>query len=200
MTMMKKLALMMLALSIVLSAGIIATSATTEAHSNAEMNDFYSVIHTEAWKSMTRGERIQACQIPEETLADMPTDELLEAVLQYPFLIDMMLCDSYRTGFVHVYNECSALRELGNRKDFSDAVIETYQAAARSVSSERDTENLFLQIILAQPEMTNQCTEEELNTLIQYADNIFDEDEYSAFPRALKENPDSRIASYADIY
>lgn len=77
---------------------------------------------TEEWVKLgTVQNKREACRIPEETLKKMSNDELIEAVLDYPFLVDLFLSgkpgEPSRTAVKSVYEGCDALRELLSRRD-----------------------------------------------------------------------------------
>ena len=52
-----------------------------------------------AWfKYSNPSERVKALQIPTETIVNMPTMDLLTLCLDYPYLTDMLFCDSIQEG------------------------------------------------------------------------------------------------------
>lgn len=82
---------------------------------------------TEEWVKLgTVQNKREACRIPEETLKQMSNDELIEAVLEYPFLVDIyvfgMEGEPVRTAAKSVYEGCDALRELLSRRDGEEAL------------------------------------------------------------------------------
>ena len=82
---------------------------------------------TEEWKELgTVQNKIEACRIPEETLEQMSNSELIEAVLEYPFLLDICLVGLDTPGTHHaaecIYEGCDALRELLSRRDGEEAL------------------------------------------------------------------------------
>jgi len=91
---------------------------------------------TEEWKKLkTRMEKIDLCQIPELTLNNMTTKALVESVMNYPLLVDMVLRDTHQEGFNTVYRVFNGLQELTKR---SDAVyeLEQYQNKIDSLKTE----------------------------------------------------------------
>lgn len=82
---------------------------------------------TEEWKELgTVQNKREACRIPEETLKQMSNDELIDAILEYPFLVDLFLSgkpgEPSRTAVKSVYDGCDALRELLSRCDGEEAL------------------------------------------------------------------------------
>ena len=45
---------------------------------------------TEEWAKYNHSERVDLSQIPDDVIANMSTEELLDAVLEYPCFLDMM--------------------------------------------------------------------------------------------------------------
>lgn len=82
---------------------------------------------TEEWVKLgTVQNKREACRIPEETLKRMTNDELIEAIMEYPFLVDIYLFgpegEPLRTAAQSVYEGCDALRELLSRRDGAEAL------------------------------------------------------------------------------
>ncbi len=82
---------------------------------------------TEEWVKLgTVQNKREALRIPEETLKQMSNDELIEATMEYPFLVDIYLFgtegDPLRSAVNSVYEGCDALRELLSRRDGEEAL------------------------------------------------------------------------------
>lgn len=83
---------------------------------------------TEEWKKLeTLQSKIAACEIPKETLHQMSTESLIEAVLYYPLFSNMYAYDSIEEGFDAVLQYCDALQELQRRDDAADALAARYK-------------------------------------------------------------------------
>lgn len=76
---------------------------------------------------LNRSERLELAQIDEETLSGMSTSELIEEVLDYPFLIDLYLFDSVEIGFEHIKDEFNGLEELLSRADLGETIYDSYK-------------------------------------------------------------------------
>ena len=180
------------------------------------METCYPIINTAEWAEMERAERVAACQISDDRLAEMSTEELMWTVLEYPFMIDLYAFDTYREGFLHVYNEFHALQELASREDFGHILAATYQAlpvadVVGSYSETADNTDLYqhirdlsvMEILIAQPEMTDDLDSEIIDSLLLTANNKYLE-KYDAldinsgnlttFYAAVEESSDSTIA------
>lgn len=72
---------------------------------------------TEWSKFNTRIEKINACQIPERLLESLPTKALVETVMNYPLIIDMVVRDTKLEGFKSLLRVFNGLQELVERPD-----------------------------------------------------------------------------------
>lgn len=169
--------------------------------------NYYPVTQTENWAEMSRAERVASCQLSDETMDTMPTQELLWAVLNYPFMIDMYAFNNYRTGFLHVYSEFPALAGLADRADLGAALVETYEAIPVATGKEDADNYIFelavLEILAAQPEMTNGLTQSELEQLVRTAAVKYEEKSATSdingghmatFYEAAADSPDSAVS------
>lgn len=154
---------------------------------------------TTEWEELgTFSRRLAACRIPEETLNVMKTDALVDAVVKFPFLLNLMVYDSVSDGFDSLLSQCDALRELLTREDGADKLAEKYislttSIGTKSVLESKDTisrEELYpdlLEVILGQPEVYN-----EMSVSYQYATEAaaaeYNQNEPSFLDVAISEN------------
>jgi len=83
---------------------------------------------TEEWKTFqTHNEMLKACQIPERILNNMSTAALVETVLNYPLLLDMMAYNNIQYGFDQVASRFNGLQELLNREDNGTEIKTRYR-------------------------------------------------------------------------
>jgi hypothetical protein len=87
---------------------------------------------TDEWKALkTHEQKLDISQIPEETLHNMTTEALLDTVLNYPLLIDIMAYNSTEKGIVAVSEQFNGLEELLNRDDFSTVATNKMETGIR---------------------------------------------------------------------
>lgn len=88
---------------------------------------YYPISSSSAeWKSYTTAAEMRnACHLDESLLCDLPTVELLRAVLEYPLIVDMMLFNTKQAGINTVAKRCTALRLFLDRDD-ALGVIQSY--------------------------------------------------------------------------
>lgn len=76
------------------------------------------------WKSLSsREEMLDACQIPEDRLASMTTEALLETVLHYPLILDFMAFNSYKSAYKVMSDNFNGFRELFSREDAHTVIL-----------------------------------------------------------------------------
>lgn len=65
---------------------------------------------------------INACQIPEDILKDMPTDLLVQTVMAYPLWGDVLAYDSREMAYGLIKGSFNGLRELYSREDAAECL------------------------------------------------------------------------------
>lgn len=87
--------------------------------------------------------RYDACQLPEDILSDSSTKDLLEIILDYPFITEMFAFGSIDDGYMTVKNRFNGLREFECREDAAKILIERYKSTSfiPSTSENYDREN-----------------------------------------------------------
>ena len=77
-------------------------------------------------------EMIKACQIPDDILSKMSTDELVEAVANYPLAVNVCAYDTPQEGIAHIKEYFNGLQELSKRStavQSMDAYLDRYEQA-----------------------------------------------------------------------
>lgn len=83
---------------------------------------------TEEWAAMSSlQEKIDACAVEETLLESMTTPALLETVLDYPLLVNMMAFSTVEQGIASVSSYFDGIRVLEGREDALE-VIRSYPA------------------------------------------------------------------------
>lgn len=158
--------------------------------------------------------REKSCQIPEEILKNLTTDELIETVLNYPFLMDIYAYDSYQKGFKAVSERFNGLNELLQREDVADKLITKYKNTEVAEDTDKvasgeifDLSNI--EILLGQDEVLNQLAgtnkdelEKEVET--KYMEKKKHKDIYgvtcATSYKVQAEKQDSLVSAQATIY
>lgn len=80
------------------------------------------------WKYLNGPEgRYEACQIPEEILKSLSTEEVLQMVLEYPNFSSFQIYDDEVMNFENLRQNFNGLEELLSREDCKEVVLETYK-------------------------------------------------------------------------
>ncbi len=68
------------------------------------------------WSVMSPISRVEELIIPNKVLKRMTDKALIQAIADYPLLINLYVSGTVKDGIVYFSNECSALRELLSRE------------------------------------------------------------------------------------
>jgi len=91
---------------------------------------------TDEWKEFnTHDEKLEACQIPEEILQNMTIEALVETVLNYPLMGDMLAYNTPIIGFNAVSSTFNGLQELTKRPN-AKLELEKYLDKVNSKSAQ----------------------------------------------------------------
>ena len=81
----------------------------------------------EEWKTFhSNEEMVNACQIPEDILFSLPTEDLTEICLQYPLLGDVFAFNLLSMGADKLYRDFNGIQELFKRKETSKELLKHY--------------------------------------------------------------------------
>lgn len=135
---------------------------------------------TEQWKSFTTHDQmLKACQIPTTALSKMSTTALVDTVLNYPLLGDMMAYDDIQEGFNAVATRFNGLSALLQRNDAGTALLAKYKemnpltvlnSNLTDLQKGAYSANLiYIETILAQGSIQSKLTEAQRQDLITEA-------------------------------
>ena len=112
------------------------------------------------WAALTSAsEMLAACRVSAEVIDALSTPQLVEAVLDYPMRIYIILFDDYETGLEVLEGQCDALAALMEREDAASAIAaRLWRPETRMGTS---MEELTLLIIASDPRIERQLTAEE---------------------------------------
>ena len=90
---------------------------------------------TEEWRQLkTNEEMVRTCQIPEEVLSSISTEDLTILCLRYPRLWHFTAFENTNTGLDQLFSEFNGIRELYQRKDVSRSMTKRYTEKIQSLS------------------------------------------------------------------
>ncbi|MDR2907779.1 MAG: hypothetical protein LBU91_07315 [Bacteroidales bacterium] len=86
------------------------------------------------WKKFkTNQEMVSACQVPEEVLTSLSTEDLTDLVLRYPLLWDFRAFNNPNHGLDKLFRDFNGIRELYKREDVADCLIQRYNDLFQSL-------------------------------------------------------------------
>jgi hypothetical protein len=84
---------------------------------------------TDAWAELHTGEEmLKACQVPEKVLKNMSTQGVIQALWEYPLLIDAFHRHQYQLDFKSMFSQNNAYKALCKRKDAGTSLLERIMA------------------------------------------------------------------------
>jgi len=128
--------------------------------------------NSEEWKRLSPEEKHSVCQIPDNVLVTLPTEDLIQAYLDYPYIAIMAAYDNWMSGFNRVYGDFNGLRELLNREDAGQKVLQYYKMMDPGAYSNDWTlykrgkfaiNFTYIEILLAQESIIQQLNPQEIN-------------------------------------
>ncbi|MBQ9215896.1 MAG: hypothetical protein IJ159_03960 [Prevotella sp.] len=130
-------------------------------------------------KATTYKERLSALQIPADKVSTIPTLELLNSCLNYPYLLNFLVYSDISYGIETVISEYNGFEELFKRKDLADAVIEKLkefpQEAAEIVNKSSNIDKglfsfryCFLEHLIVRDDFVKKLSKEQEQDLVSY--------------------------------
>ncbi len=99
---------------------------------------FDSVTNPDVWKTFQNlEEMLAACQIPNEILADMTTEELVNACMTHPLALNYLAYNNEMDGVKVVIDGFNGFKELQKRTDAPDELIAYYEKMDVDAIAER---------------------------------------------------------------
>lgn len=104
------------------------------------------------WPYGNHQSMVDACQIPEDVLYGMSTEQLVETVMAYPLLGDVINCESKKNGYEVIKEHFNGLKELSKRDDRNEC-LEAYIINQSKTNEQESTiaqfYNLYSSTLLA---------------------------------------------------
>ncbi len=169
-----KMLLMLLCLAMGTSTPCMVKAENTE----QEEKVYYITPEDAGWSELgSVSNKIEACRIDNEILDQMTDGELVQAVLDFPFIIDLFLYDDYDVAIDELYKNSDAFRELLSRESAKDVVmdrIETQKKTrAYSTSTKTELDNDALMIMMLYTDgLKDKVTDDDIEVLDGFS-NIF---------------------------
>ncbi|MCI8600281.1 MAG: hypothetical protein HFE45_01630 [Oscillospiraceae bacterium] len=132
-----------------------------------EILSFYeNTVNDPAWRQLSsRAKMGEALQIPEEMLSNMDTVVLAQAVLHYPYFMDVYAFDDIQSGVEVMYDTFNGMRELTIRSDAAETLLEIYENTPVDGTIFGLTN---IEVLLAQPFVIEALPEDKLSQLLEH--------------------------------
>lgn len=78
------------------------------------------------WAELSYHEQLEACNMPEDMLADCSTEELADLVLDYPFLVDILAYENSDFAIAHLIDTSNICKEFFSREGSVDVLLNKY--------------------------------------------------------------------------
>ena len=133
----------------------------------------------ELWqKYETHQERVAALQIPANILPTLPTKELLQVCLNYPYLIDFLIGDNnLQSGIEILFSEFNGFLELLKRKDAGIVLLEecgnltnmtkTFESKTENERGHYSFIEIVLGMLIAQDEIIDCIQDNQMKNLAE---------------------------------
>ena len=138
---------------------------------NAAIDFYKTVMNDSSWKENTnRAERGEMLQLPEYVLKNITTDELIEAVLNYPFFSDIYAFNNIRVGINSLFKEFNGFKELFKRDDAAEEILKAYENEpvfqSENSSRNKDVFRLnYLEILLLNEDIILKMSDRQIDDL-----------------------------------
>ena len=157
--------------------------ATTRTVQEPLYSKYYSVLPgSEEWRTLQTGQEMwEVCQLPEELLNELSTEELIEACMEFPMAYDFVAADNERKGVAFAIKHFNGLSELANREDATSMLIDTYaemkyygqQIETRSINTSFGLSMAYIELLLVDENFLAKMTSEEREFLKTIAEEKY---------------------------
>lgn len=140
------------------------------------------------WANYNHAELVDMLQIPEDILDEMTDEELVESVLNYPYLGDMKFYDDYKVGVQIVRDTFNGLQKLLENENAINLLLNYYETSI--YTNENTSEDIFESVKKDSTEMILSFMMEE---------NVMSEDEENRFAALMTEETGDNSKAALDI-
>lgn len=133
----KQLWCILLILSLVCLSAVPLLAAASAESARDSAYEFPIVPETEEWKGLKNlEEKLAVCQIPEDRLAEMSTEALIETVANFPLTVNLFAYDTPEQGYRAVREQFNGLAELERRFKADPQAVDSVINAKLALMSE----------------------------------------------------------------
>ena len=127
---------------------------------------------SEEWKLFQSSkEMVDACQIPNDILKSVSTDELLNICLKYPMFLDVHFSNNLQDGLDAIISSFNGFETFFEREDCSETLLRLYFKEIPTKPHIKKGNNklkvLYLELLLSQSSIINGLNEEQKKKLLK---------------------------------
>jgi hypothetical protein len=128
------------------------------------------------WKELkSHAEMLEACQIPDQLLANMSTEGLVRTCLTYPMAYDFLAFHSVARGINSVISRFNGLQELLRRPDAAVALLSAYKKMDPATTPDCGRVDkrpcrfqfMYVEMLLSQEPILSSLTKDEKRSLLE---------------------------------
>ncbi|MBD5142614.1 MAG: hypothetical protein HDT22_03270 [Ruminococcus sp.] len=147
----------------------------------------------EWYHEINRVKRGEMLQLPEDMIKKIDTNALTDAVLDYPYFIDVYAFDNYQWGMDSMYESFNGIRALAEREDLTEVLLEKYQNESILTKNDlHEDSDIFrlekLEMLISQDFVIEKMTEQEYSNLNQIANQKYELEKNSDYNSWLERN------------
>lgn len=121
------------------------------------------------WEDLTTSQAmVEACQIPQNTLHEMSTQAVIQAIWEYPFLSEVFHRFAYQTDFEAIFLKNNAYMELIEREDAGTALFERL-VLVNPLTPAPKFESQALEILISQTAFLSQLNDDTKRKIVETA-------------------------------
>lgn len=154
----------------------------------------YTFAKEEDWKSLSKQEKIESCQIPQYIADKMSTEVLIDSVLSNPLMVDLLIYDRYEDGYATVKSEVEVFDTLLEREDLYDVLVEKYTAYCKGTTDEEIMNSIYLSVLMAQPEIVRTGKSKS----IQMVNELLESKDMHVYAASVEEHME-KITQLSDV-
>lgn len=116
-----------------------------ESNLSIDYYEYSITVESEDWFNYTVQEKVEALTIPDEILKNMTDEALVQAIADYPYLVDIYVYSTTSKGLEEFQNYCSAYKELMSRSSAKQSFLSSGITLMNSYEKKSDERSEFVQ-------------------------------------------------------
>ena len=178
----KRIVSIVIIMAIISSVGLIPIVSADE-----EYYTYPITTESEDWFEYSVLEKQSMLSIDEETVKGMSDEQLVHAIADFPYLVDIYVFDSVETGLEELKQTCDAYRELSKRDTFVYSMTKYGEELIRSYTDNPRADGRSVFVINALTDIINTINKGKSTKHFDYYDNT---------PKSVPQTPNGNYIPY----